>query len=547
MKTTLARASALASVMLALSCGGGQNNPKTAEDGAGGAGPGTGQDGPAPDLSPVAAPKELFAVGRWKNPGASVDTLGAWAKLPLDWRKLLSERQPGIDQVVHFDAPVDLAVSLDPAGSGDFPQPFAVVSVGLRSLQGTLDFARKHGEPVRQIRAGVYRVGRGGSPACSVAAAVGPAPARLVCGDRVDDVDALLPYVTRGLPNESLGSADIHLELRAEPIRRKYSRELRQMKTLATPFVLRELSLDDPRFDRALADAVHALADEVIALTEDADRVVIDVSLAPNSDKADLVGTIQFRGNKSWTVGTFLDAGARSAAAPKMFWKLPRDSEIASFGVTASPKRYEDIRRTLAELTDGFLTHEKIPRRVRDQLSELVEKAWVTNAASVYAKGELAGGAMPKSEGARDRERVRRALGWHIVGIADSPKKLMGDLDKFVKAYNDPQLKRTFTTRFKVKNNEIPTLRRRATRGLPGAITYEFTLPGMFFKTWNMNAKKPTPGKPLPHRVGGSSGWGQRLVRIQRGRGVDREEARRHQGGSEEHAGGTVRTFGVEG
>ncbi len=401
---------------------------------------------------------------------------------------------------------MEVAVSLDPTGSGDFPQPFAVVSVGLRSLDGALEFIRKEGEPVRQIRAGVYRVGSGRSPSCAVAASVGAAPARLVCGDRAEDVDALLPYATRGLPNENLGASDLHLEVRAEPLRRRYARELRQLKTLATPFVLREISMDDPRFDRALADTVHALADEVLAVAEDVDTLTLDASVHGQKGVIDGDMAMKFRASSSWTAQSLLEVQKRSGTPGELFWRLPGDSAAGTYSVGVDSKRYQGMRRTLAELLDGFLAHESVPRRVRDQLTELVEQAWVTDAGSVYARGDLPPGDAALTGPARMRQSMKEGFGWHVLGIAESSKKFTSALDKAVKVYNDPQLRKLLKKRAHVDAKELPTLKtRRAGRGLPaGSKVYELTLPGEMFKEWAFDAKgkdKSKIGKPLPFVV----------------------------------------------
>ncbi len=100
MKNLLLSASAVGSFVVLLGCGG-KPPAKTGGEGAGagGAGAQTLAEGPAPDLSPVAAPADLFVVGRLKNPAGMVDTVASWARLPVDWRGMLSKQEPGIDQV----------------------------------------------------------------------------------------------------------------------------------------------------------------------------------------------------------------------------------------------------------------------------------------------------------------------------------------------------------------------------------------------------------------------------------------------------------------
>ena len=223
------------------------------------------------------APPSLVGVGRLGNPASAVDTVASWAKYPIDVRALIKKTEREMAQLLVFDAPVEVAVSLDDKGLGNFPQPFAVVSVGVSSVEGIVNFAKRQGQSARVLRPGTYVIAKGGGgPVCAVAPSVGKSPARLVCGDRQEDIDALLPYATRGLPSEALGKSELYIEIQAEPLRRRYAKELRQLRTMAMPFVMSELSMDSPRFDRALADAAHGLADEVLAVAEDVDKIRIE-------------------------------------------------------------------------------------------------------------------------------------------------------------------------------------------------------------------------------------------------------------------------------
>ena len=454
----------------------------------------------APDLSPVPAPEELFLVGRIQNPAKFVDTVASWSKLPVDWRQLLAKEEPGLERVVYLDAPIEVAAALDVAGSGPVPQPLAVVSIGLTSLEASVEFARQKGEPVRQIRPGVFRVG-GGGDSCAIAASVGKAPARLVCGDRAEDVDLLLPYVTRGLPTEQLGSADMSLEVRAEPIRKRHGRELRQLKLLA-PFAVRDFSIDNARFDGALKDAAHGIAEELIALAEDLDRIQLNGWV--KGDSIDGVFTLRLRSTGSWSGQTLAEAGKRAAPPGDTFWKLPADSDSASYAVGMDPKRYASIRRTLAELLDGWLEHEKVPRRVRDDLVDLVEEAFKTDGASAYARGSIASAGEPKNDVDRARDMARTELGWHLLAISDKPDAYKKHLGNVVRSYNDPQLRKLLQKRLRVEPKEFPKLSTRPARGLPaGSIVYELAIPASVLSheppplPGDKPARKPPPGKPI--------------------------------------------------
>lgn len=480
----LRRATALSSLLLFVGCGGSKLPAQTPVDTSqGNAKVAQGQTAP-PDLSPVAAPKDLFMLGRFKDPGAAVDTISNWAGLPMDWRKLIAHRQPGVARVVAMDAPVDVAAALDAKSGGELPQPFAVITVGLNSLDDALAFARKQGEDVREMSRGVYRVGNGGDVSCAVAASVGKVPARLVCGNRSKDVDALLPYATRGLPNVEMGQNDLHIELRAEPFRRRYAHQLREMKTLAAPFVLKELSLDSPSFDRALADGVHALGDEFIALVEDLDSIDIDATLDKSKQELVATGAVKFRGDSSWTVHTLLDSAKRAGPPPDMFWKLPKDVGSAGYGVSPDPKRYQDISRTAQELADGLMSHEQVPRRVRDEAEDAIGQLFKLDGAHVFARGPVP---IPdkKSSSNRKRNSVISSVGWNVIGFDAKPAKLKKMLSTLARVYNDRQLKKLLDKHLGKDKKNLPKLRVHAARArgiARGSMAYDIVLPGSLFE-----------------------------------------------------------------
>lgn len=426
------------------------------------------------DLSPVSAPQELLAVGRIRNPAKLAEIAGTWAEYPLDVAKLLDQEKAGVSRIVKLDAPVELVVSLDPAAPRE-PVPFVVVSVGLVSLQGAVDFARQEGERVDELRPGVYAVGND----CVVAAALGSAPARLVCGESSKDLDALSAYALRGLPTEPLADADVHFEMRAEPVRRLYGDQLRRGRTLVVPMVLNELQQGDPRFDRALADAVHALADEAVALVDDLEalRVTADVDTATGLASGSFL--LAFRGRKSWVASTLADSGTRASTAPEIFFSLPAASGVASWSVGADPKRFEPILATVVELADGALGAKQVPPRVRAEVVDLLKKVFVTGASSAYAGSARVPerGAIEKlPEQEREIELMKAGFGWHIVGVDEEPKRWKALLDQTIRLVSSRDV-RAFAKKLGAPSEEFPTAKSRATRGLAGATTYEIVVP----------------------------------------------------------------------
>jgi hypothetical protein len=392
-----------------------------------------------------------------------------------------------------------VVIALDSRGRLD-AQPFIVVSIGLRSVEQALAFASQLGENVQRVSPGVYRVGK--NDGCLVAAAVGKARARLVCGERSDDLRALLPYATRGLPNESFGTADLHFELRVEPVRRRYGAQIRQLKAMAMPMLLHNFSLDDKEFDRALADTAHAVGDELIALIDDGDRVNLDFSIKRDKELVEGVLLARFRGSSSWTVQTLIEAGKRSASPSETFFRLPKDANSAGWGSTVDGKRFDGIRQSLAALADAWLAHHKIGRGTRDQFSAILLDTYTTSAASVYAEGDVGpSAAAPKGSqlGSESlRELARRGVGWYLLGIEEKSDRYKTYFDKLMRAYNDAKLRRTLEKTFTLKPNDLLPIKSRGTRGLPKATSYEMSLPGRLFDGIGSLGGKPEKGRALP-------------------------------------------------
>ena len=102
-------------------------------------------------------------------------------------------------------------------------------------------------------------------------------------------MDGLFNYATRGLPNEPLPPLDFQVELRLAPVKTKYAAEIGSARLLGG-FLLREIQLDNPRFDRALSDAAYGLIDETTAFVQDLDKV----RLEGNLDAAKGVANLRF-------------------------------------------------------------------------------------------------------------------------------------------------------------------------------------------------------------------------------------------------------------
>ena len=460
----------------------------------------------APDLSPTAAPPELFALARFKKPQTAIETVAAWANFPFKLHDVLPADLRGLEGVVAWDAPVEAAVALDPLGEGKVPEPLAVVSLGLTSLEGALDFARAKGQSVRRLRAGVYRIGESDDVSCTAGVALGSAPARLVCGHRAHDVDGLFNYATRGLPNEPLPNLDFQLELRLGPIKKKYEAELGSARLFAG-FLLREVQVDNPRFDRALSDVAYTLVDETTAFIHDLDKVRLDSNLDSAKNLINLRFDLKFAGQKSWLVQASAETLAMVEPPPELFWQLPADSTAASFGVGWKPGRLKPIGHALADLLDGYLESEKVPARLRDQLAKSVEALFEQNTKQVRAQGELS--VFPADPLLAADYRV---FGWQMAAIEGDPKRLLSLMDGLVATLGSPDLARLLKQRANITAGALPKLSAHGVqvRGYkPGAKAYRIDIPTELFEKYaklNAGADKPVakgklPGKSVPLSV----------------------------------------------
>lgn len=453
-----------------------------------------------PDLAPVPTPPELFALARFKKPQTAIETVGAWANFPFKLRDVLPAEMKGLEGVVAWDAPLEAAMALDPLGEGKVPEPLAVVSIGLTSLDGALEFARAKGQSVRRVRAGVFRVGDSDDVSCAIAASIGATPARLVCGHRVHDVDGLLNYATRGLPNEPLPNLDFQIELRLETVKKKYEAELGSARLL-TGFLLRQVQVDNPRFDRALSDVAYTLVDETTAFVHDLDKVRLDANIDTQKNLANVRFDLKFAGQKSWLVQASSETLAMVEPPPDLFWQLPADSTAASFGVGWKPGRLKPIGRTLADLLDGYLESEKMPSALRDQASHAIEAMFDVNTKQVRAQGEL-------SEFPQDPLLAAdyRVFGWQLAAVESDPKPMFALFDGLTSALGSRDLARLLKQRISVEPTLLPKFSAHGVqvKGFkPGAKAYRVDIPVELFNKFaktqlNLPTAPVAKGKPKP-------------------------------------------------
>ncbi len=127
---------------------------------------------PQPDLSPVSAPKDLVLVARAEHLDNAAATIARWMNLPFDMR-MLDTLGSGLSQTLLADAPVEAAVTLAEGGDTEVPQPYAVFSVGVRSLDAGRVLFDKFGRKLKEATTGVWMTQEESPLTCAVAPAVG--------------------------------------------------------------------------------------------------------------------------------------------------------------------------------------------------------------------------------------------------------------------------------------------------------------------------------------------------------------------------------------
>jgi hypothetical protein len=419
-----------------------------------------------PDLSPVARPAEVVLTARIARPRAFVESMAKWANVPLRLEDMMPSEARRFAGAVLWDAPIDTVVALDAFSESKLPEPLVVGSIGLKSLQAGLDAAEALQLQTRRLAPGVYRVSELGDASCAMAASVGAAPARLVCGKDVKDVDVLLPYVTRGLPSEPHSGADFELIANAKPVQDRYGQNISALRLFAG-VAMREAALDVPRFDRALSDAIYGVIDEAINLFNDLDQVRLEARI--DSARSVLVGSAELRlkGDASWTAGTI--AASKAAPLPASLPRIVPGATMAAYSVAGPAERYSAMGRIAGELAEGVLEHEKMPEATRKRARRVLD-GWLAKIPESFA---FVVSASQKDE-----------LGYlhadtTITRVSEPAPRLLGVYSDFVALLNDPAVKRWIRQKGKLNEKAWPKVSKKPFK-LPGfktpATLFEVTL-----------------------------------------------------------------------
>jgi hypothetical protein len=271
-----------------------------------------------------------------------------------------------------------------------------------------------------------------------VGLALGSAKARVVCGERAADLEELFAYATRGLPNENLGSRDLEVELRVDPLRQRFASEIAGARLFAG-FLVRQIELDSPRFDRVLADAAYGLADELVAEVEDTDSLRLGGKLDDANQSLALELAWKFRSTRSWLAADVSELARRPAPPPPAFARLPASSTAAGYTVDLGTQRMTPVVSAIAEIADAYLEHERVGKKARERATRLLTTVLGLTGASVTGKGALPPG---KQSDAAER------LGWRLTRIERPIAEIDRVLDDLHALVADRELYKTLAKRF---------------------------------------------------------------------------------------------------
>lgn len=452
--------------LLVPACGGASNEPLTPA-----AQVVVREEAPAPTPPPVVVapePPDVVVVGRVKTPGPTLTKLGEWAGFPLPWEDFLAQRLPRLAGVLNTSQSADFAVALDQESKG-FPELHAVFSVALTDYDRGLSALRESGEVVASDEAQQVYVDVDEGVECTVARA--KTQVRLVCGKHVA-LTTLGAFVATNLSEQQVGNSDLFAELRLAPIHARYGKRAQGLKVLV-PALLREASLQNARFDAALAAAAHATVDDVLVLARELDALQLSMDLQDPAQQASVRVDVRFRGSESFLPAAVAHAAANVGPAPNSFWSLPAESSVVSFSTFAKPfARLPAAVDTLSELGAGALEHLGLASGAADRW--LAEFKTLLNAggATVFAH-------LPEAE--HPPQNLGALVGVNVVGLEGDTGAAQRLLDASVTALNDKKLRAEIVKRTEGELPDLPTVTTKKTPaswGLPaGSKVYSVAVP----------------------------------------------------------------------
>ena len=407
-----------------------------------------------PDLSPVAEPADIVGIARWRSPMATVSNLASCAGIApiiveVNARMLVDQAlreviRGGIDTrklagLLALDAPVDVIVALDPQQR---PRPpFVGVAVGLTSLDGAKVAVAPDGQP-QELSPGVWRVKSERGAACAIAASAGATPGRLICSEKEKSLMALAPYLARNAPGMDPGGPDLHVEARVSVLRKRYGAQFQNMLRSAPGAIQAEYGLGDERFDRLLFESAAAAQEDVGKLLEDLSTITAEVRSERSGTCLRATADVELSSTSSWLASTLSDRLDRSGPPPALYWRQPRDSELAIYTRGVDPARFSTVLPKARDLVDAALAAGGVTVPAdRKRVTDLIDLPHGKDATTVFSHGPVDAplpSVDPAAKGGSQKimeAGFTRVLGWTLIGVDEGPAVMKKRLKATVDAY----------------------------------------------------------------------------------------------------------------
>jgi len=455
------------------------------------------------DLSAVPSPPSLVVSGRWANPNASLATLRAWSKLPTPQSAQATEALLGepVGELVNLDAPIDFAVAFGRVAStkaGDAPATGAPPSLSpsqgfeLGSPRFVVSAAVTDFEAARAALAERYKLTRGpngvlridglgehapragGGPsgdtsgetraeggsidapepddseedaesrrACELTPAFGASPVRLLCawGDP-RALGELGPWLTR-TATRATASADFHVDLAMRPVKAAIGDRLKMILSIVGGIAATTMPEPGAR------DLIVALLGDIGDFFLDLDAASFDLDLSDPVVRAR--ETLSFEGASSAITRLLTANPDPAAAAPPVFWQMPRDASTAFFERGIDAHDFARGRELVTKALSDLLGEGGVKRADRDAIVAALGKL-PSSAPCAYASGldmaavenglgawtGLAAGASAGERFEALRAALEAGVGWHVAALDEPPARMAAAMNELVAAANRP-------------------------------------------------------------------------------------------------------------
>jgi hypothetical protein len=482
---------------------------------------------PPPDVSPVAEPKGIVVYGRLSKPSASFSILHAWTNLPVPEAERVTElvANAPFGPLLDLDRPIDLAIAVP---GGRMNQVVAAVAAPVKDPEMSRALLSERYKLVPGDNGVTLIQKAGDSPpkdttdddddkegdsdderACELAPAYGDAPVRLVCGSDARALSVLGPWLARTAPRSSF-PADLHLELRLQPVRPAIDQQKRMLGPVLSGM------LGGASGDAAAREALTSTAGELADFVGDLDGLSLDLTLGDSGATANTM--LRLLGTSSAYSRMVTGHPERNGPAPAVFWQLPGDADFATFSRGIDDTDLSRMRDVWTKWIGAWLG--ELGLKDPDRKAVLDALAGVAGSWPVaYASGvddasrnkvrTADKGRTPHGDPADPLEARRVAaeglLGWRVLALDQAPAKTVAALKQLAAAWSRPSVAAAW--RAKDKDAAIPTFRSaplpKGATLPPGSAHYVVEIPLPVEPAPRAPHTRPKPAANLPKASAG--------------------------------------------